>query len=313
MSAGGGGPRAEAVRGFLRDHPEVECVDPGGGNGIRDALKEFSRRDCDVIAVSGGDGTLQRTLTELLSNGEMFENMPLIAPLRAGRTNMSALDIGSDRKPARALARLARGARDGSLDFRIVSRPVLRVDLGGGQAPQYGMFCGVGVIHRAIELTHSVFPYGRSQGVLGSSLVTLSLLLRSIFGGAAGILNPDPLAIRLDGERVAGAEFRLVLATTLNRLFLRLNPFWGLEKAPIRFTALDPASTRNVRTIARVVRGSPPRKRRDFEDSGGTSRNVFTGELQLDCGLTIDGEMFDPLPGRTVTIAADERLRFVHS
>lgn len=302
------------MEAFLRDHPDLPRVDPGGSGGIRDALCALGERDVDVIAVSGGDGTLQRTLTELLSgNGGIFSRMPLVAPLRAGRTSMSALDIGSHRLPTHALARLMRGARDNSLVQRIVERPVLRVDLGSGQATQYGMFFGVGLIQRAIKLTHRVFPHGRAQGVFGSSVVTFSLLARHLVGEKDGILDPDPLTIRLDGEAVSGNLFRLVIATTLRRLFLRINPFWGRGAGPIRFTALDPASTRHVMSILRVLRGKPPRREPHDGDAGFTSRNVFSGELEFACGLTIDGEMFRPSEGHKVTLSADERIRFVRS
>lgn len=314
FSAGGGGQRAERIREFLREHPDIPQVEPGGAGGVRPALSYLAERGVDVLAVNGGDGTLQRTLTELLSaNGEIFPKMPLVAPLRAGRTNMSALDIGSDRHPVRALDRLLRGTRDNSIQFRLVIRPVLRVDLGPDEPAQYGMFCGVGVIHRAIELVHRVFPYGRSQGVFGSGVVTFSLLARHLSGEQNGILNPDEVAIRLDGKPLEGHSFRLVIASTLRRLFLRINPFWGSEQAPIRFTALDPESTRQFGNIVKVLRGRVPHDKRGTHEHGYTSHNVFTGQLSLDCGLTVDGELFPPVPGRTVKLSADERIRFVRS
>jgi len=313
FSAGGGGQRAERIREFLRQHPDIPHVEPGGAGGVREALGQLADRGVDVLAVSGGDGTLQRTLTELLSNGEIFPKMPLVAPLRAGRTNMSALDIGSDRHPVHALDRLVRGTRDNSIQLRLVTRPVLRVDLGAGERPQYGMFCGVGLIHRAIELVHRVFPYGRSQGVFGSSVVTFSLIARHLSGKDEGILNPDHLAIRLDGEPIEGNSFRVVIASTLRRLFLRINPFWGRERAPIRFTALDPESTRNLGNIVKVLRGRVPGDDHGEQGHGYTSHNVFTGELSLDCGLTVDGELFPAVPGRVVKLSADERIRFVRS
>lgn len=313
FSAGGGGHRAERIREFLREHPDVPSVEPGGAGGVRDALRYLAERGVDVLAVSGGDGTLQRTLTELLSNGEIFPTMPHVAPLRAGRTNMSALDIGSDRHPVHALERLLRSTRDNSIQFRLVTRPVLRVDLGAGESPQYGMFCGVGVIHRAIELVHRVFPRGRSQGVFGSSVVTFSLIARHLSGEQNGILNADDVSIRLDGKPLEGHSFRLVIASTLRRLFLRINPFWGHEQAPIRFTALDPESTRQLGNLVKVLRGHEPRDKRGEGEHGYTSHNVFTGELSLDCGLTVDGELFPPVPGRVVKLSADERIRFVRS
>lgn len=313
FSAGGGGQRSERIREFLREHPDVPQVEPGGAGGVREALSFLAERGVDLLAVSGGDGTLQRTLTELLSDGKVFPKMPLVAPLRAGRTNMSALDIGSDRHPVHALDRLLRGARDNSIQFRLVTRPVLRVDLGPDEPPQYGMFCGVGVIHRAIELVHRVFPYGRSQGVFGSGVVTFSLLARHLFGEKNGILNPDDVTIRLDDTPLDGHSFRLVIASTLRRLFLRINPFWGCEQAPIRFTALDPESTRQLGNLVKVLRGRVPHDKRGEQEHGYTSHNVFTGELSLDCGLTVDGELFPPMPGRVVKLSADERIRFVRS
>jgi len=313
FSAGGGGQRAARIREFLHQHPDIPQVEPGGAGGVREALTHLADRGVDLLAVSGGDGTLQRTLTELLTNGEIFPKMPLVAPLRAGRTNMSALDIGSDRHPVHALERLLRASRDNSIQFRLVTRPVLHVDLGPDEPAQYGMFCGVGVIHRAIELVHRVFPYGRSQGVFGSGVVTFSLIARHLTGERDGILNPDDVTIRLDGKPVEGHSFRLVIASTLRRLFLRINPFWGREQAPIRFTALDPESTRQLGNIVKVLRGRVPQDKRGEGEHGYTSHNVFTGEIALDCGLTVDGELFPPVPGRVVKLSADDRIRFVRS
>ena len=313
LSAGGGGQRSERIRDFLSEHPDVPHVQPSGADGINGALHQLADRGVDVLAVSGGDGTLQRALTELLANGQIFPKLPLIAPLRAGRTNMSALDIGSDRNPAQALAKLRQATRDNSIELQLVRRPVLRADLGEGDGVQYGMFCGVGTIHRAIELTHRVFPYGRSQGVFGSGFVTAMLLVRHVLGQRDGILDPDDVAIELDGTRVSANRFRLVIATTLDRLFLRMNPFWGREHAPIRFTALEPDGRKPVKNVIRVLRGVEPVNEAGTTETGYTSHNVFSSELTLDCGLTIDGELFQPQPGRTVKLTADERLRFVRT
>jgi len=313
LSAGGGGQRAERIREFLRDHPDVPHVGPTDAGGIGDALAQLADRGVDVLAVSGGDGTLQRCLTELLANGKIFPELPIVAPLRAGSTNMSAVDIGSDRNPARALDLLRRMTRDNSIASRLVRRPVLRVDLGDGNGAQYGMFCGVGTIQRAIELTQNVFPDGRSQGVFGSGFVTAMLLVKHVLGHRDGVLDPDDVAIELDGARVAAQRFRLVIATTLDRLFLKMNPFWGRERAPIRFTALEPDGRKPVKNTIKVLRGLEPVNEEGATETGYTSHNVFTSELTLDCGLTIDGEIFEPRPGRKVTITADERLRFART
>jgi hypothetical protein len=280
-------------------------------SGIRDGLAELGRKEVDVLAVNGGDGTLQRVLTELLTNNSSFEHLPLIAPLRSGRTNMNARNIGSPRDPVRALETLAGALGNGGIERRIDKRPVLRIDLGDGTPAQYGLFVGFGTIYRAIELTHRMFPPGRAQGVFGSSIVTAMLLGRVLSGSQNDVLVPDPIDMRIDGRDVSTHEFLLVIATTLDRLFLGLRPFWGTESGPVRFTALAKGAL-GIDSAYDIVRGRKPRRAVDGDDTY-VSHNIESAELRIDCGLTIDGEMYPARNGRIVRIAADERIRFVRT
>ena len=91
-----------------------------------------------------------------------------------------------------------------------------------------------------------------------------------------GFCDPDEVAIALDGTRVTAQRFRLVIATTLDRLFLKMNPFWGRERAPIRFTALEPDGRKPVKNVIRVLRGVEPVDEAGATESGYTSHNVFT-------------------------------------
>jgi hypothetical protein len=316
FGAGGGGERQERIKDFLRDHPDVASEVPGSGSDIGPALGRLDAQGVDVLAVNGGDGTLQNVLTLLLGDDSPFERLPILLPLRSGRTNMGALDIGSDRSPTRSLRRALGATRDNSVADRLVRRSVLRIDLGPEDGTQYGLFCGIGMIYRAIEWTHRLFPYGRSQGVFGSGIVTGSLVIRHLLGRTddgetAEILAPDIVKIRLDGEAVAAQEFRLLIVSTMDRLFLRMRPFWGAQEAPVRLTALEPKATRKFRRIVRVLRGYPPFRVGNPNREGYLSRNVDVAELEMDCGLTIDGEMYGPKPGRVVRIAGDDRIRFV--
>jgi hypothetical protein len=46
-------------------------------------------------------------------------------------------------------------------------------------------------------------------------------------------------------------------------------------------------------------------------ETGYESRNVRRADLKLDCGFTVDGELFDPEPGRTLSLTADTVVRFI--
>ena len=73
------------------------------------------QRDVDLLVVNGGDGTLQYALTEILGNGAFGDRIPMIAPLRAGRTNMSAMDLGARKDPLRGIGELIACAEDGRI------------------------------------------------------------------------------------------------------------------------------------------------------------------------------------------------------
>ena len=84
---------------FLSSHPDLLHVETEHAGVMPDALAELARQEVDLLVINGGDGTLQYVLTEILGNSAFGDRVPMIAPLRAGRTNMSALDLGARKNP----------------------------------------------------------------------------------------------------------------------------------------------------------------------------------------------------------------------
>jgi hypothetical protein len=286
---------------------ETTCAE-----AVPEALAELAREDVELLVVNGGDGTLQHALTAILGDAAFEGRQPLVAALRGGRTNMTALDVGAGRDPVRAMARLIQAARDGSVHERVVERSVLRVEYGRRLEVAYGMFFGVGTIHRAIELVHRVFPQGRAQGVFGATLTTAALLARAaFFRSSDGVLVPDKLQLALDGEMVRGGEFTLAMATTLGRLFAGMHPFWGQGLGSVRFTSVATGAKDFGRAVPGILAGRPPAFA--SEECGYTSRNVDFADLAMQCGFTIDGELVAAEADRFVTVSAEDSIRFVRS
>jgi hypothetical protein len=298
------------ILALLREYPEVVHEITGSAAHLPDAIDRLARRDLDVLVVNGGDGTLQHALTEILGR-RPFSRLPLVAPLRGGRTNMTALDLGADRDPVRGLRGLIEDARAGRLEERVALRPILRVEIDRGRRVEYGMFFGVGVIRRAIGLTLGLFPEGRSQGGFGAGLVTLALTARLAFRPREGILEPDKIQIRLDGESVAAGEFYLAIATSLERLFWRINPFWGDGTGPVRFTCFASDARRVLAAAPGILRGRPGRIA--CPENGYTSGRFERAQLLFDSGFTIDGEIFTSRPDEVVTLGGDRRLTFLRA
>jgi diacylglycerol kinase family enzyme len=293
---------------LLRDYPEVAHIETTSVRSVPEALTSLARQDVELLVVNGGDGTLQYTLTQILTTDD-FSNIPMVAPLRGGRTNMTAMDIGAHRDPVKGLQALLEDAKAGRIEDRLVDRPLLRVETLLDRRVHYGFFFGAGLIHRAIDLTHNIFPSGKSQGSFGAGVVTAGLIMRAIAKRRDGILTPDKAQIMLDGELIEGGEFTLIIASSLQRLFLRMNPFWGLEKAPVRFTALASGCKRIAAAAPGILRGKPRPFVRSAE--GYTSRNAKVVELRLDAGFTVDGETIQPRSGEILRISGDRRIRFV--
>ena len=304
LRAGRVSPAAARARQLLAGQPDVRQRETRSSAEVDAALADFARHGVELLVLNGGDGTLQRALTRIL-DAEPGGWLPQLAPLRAGRTNTSALSLGADRDPGRGLAAILAAVENGTLESRAHTRPVLRADL-GSDGVQYGMFFGAGMLYQAIRLTHANFPDGRAQGHLGASLTTAALVARGVLGRYGGVLSPEKVQVAMDGVPVQPGEFLMVMATTLDRLFLRMRPFWGTQDAPLRFSTIA-ARPQGLRNVVRVLSGRPPVSR----DEAYISRNVDVVVLGLDGGMTVDGELFEPQPGRTVEISAAKRVSFV--
>jgi diacylglycerol kinase (ATP) len=310
LRAGRSNPEVRKILHMLKDFPNVAHIETTSVRAVPEALASLARQDIELLVVNGGDGTLQYTLSQMLTTDD-FQSIPMVAPLRGGRTNMSARDIGAHRNPAKGLQGLLEDVRDGRIEERFVDRPLLRVETLRDRSLHFGFFFGAGMIHRAIDLTHNIFPQGRSQGALGAGVVTAKLILQAISRRRDGVLTPDKAQIMLDGELLEGGEFTLIIASSLQQLFLKLNPFWGDEKAPVRFTAISSGSRRIALAAPGILTGRPPA----FVKSGPgyTSRNVEEAELRIDAGFTVDGEIIPPRSGEIVRISGDRRIRFVRA
>jgi diacylglycerol kinase (ATP) len=308
LRAGKRDSRVAEVLAFLRRHPDIPHVETGGDADVPGALAALERAGVDVLVLNGGDGTVQLALSRLLGpNGSGWR--PWIAPIAGGRTNVTARDLGAHRSAVQSLEGLVRARREERLEERQILRSVLRVEHPSGI--RYGTVLGAGMLHRAVDLTHRSFPPGRAQGALGAGLVTAMLLARAVRGSLHGVLTPDKMRIAWEGRVDPPKEYLVVVATTLNRLFLRVSPFWGKEDAPIRFTAIEAGCRHVPRNALGVLFGRPGRK--VLPEAGYHSHNVRSLELRLDAGLVLDGELIAPEPDCAVRVSAVEGVRFLRA
>lgn len=310
LRAGRSAPQRARLLEILRSRPEIAHVETDSARKLPGALRDLERRGLDLLVVDGGDGTLQFALTALLSDPRRMR-LPVIAPLRGGRTNMTAADLGADRDPVRGLLCVLEAADGGYLERLAVTRPVLRVRSSRRLGDQYGMFFGVGLIHRAIGVVHRSFPPGRSQGLFGAGVVTAALIAKMLFRPTRGILTPDKCSVHADGRELVDSEVYVLIASSLDRLFLNLNPFWGPGEGSVRLTAIESRAERLWRAALPVLTGHP----RPWltPEAGFTSLRTERVRMRIQCGFTVDGELFDPEPEEAIELSSDDRITFVRA
>lgn len=235
------------------------------GSGPLPDLSRFS-----LLVLAGGDGTLQRTLTEALEQMPASA-LPPIAVLPAGRTNMSAMDLNRHRRFGRCVKALDE-LLDGALPSA-TARPLVRVDQ--ADSHQYGWFFGLGAV--CFGVAH--WKSNRPDSQLGTTL-------RTAWSSAKGYIAPSKhQTVRWNGQT---RQVFAMIATSLNRLLFGCRPYWG-DGDGMHNTWVFTEARGRVRRSLRLLSGDA----RLGQLPGYASGNRTHLEFELDGPYTIDGELFD--------------------
>jgi hypothetical protein len=265
-----------------------------------EVLREFAWREVDLIIVSGGDGTVQKVLTELL-NGTLFPSTPRIALLPSGMTNLIAADVGLRGDPARSLDRLCRTASDGTMSGETLVRSVLSI---------HGMFLGAAAFYHGVMIARDeIHPLGAGHRLAAAMALTLALF-RLVSGRRRTntLLRGETMSIELDGAASQPRDYLLFMATTLQRLILGVMPFWGVGDGPLRYTSIGFPPEQVWRALVPALRGRP---RPWMASRGYRSGRVEECQLSLDSPIVFDGEIFMPAPGVPVVLRGDKQVAFL--
>ena len=276
------------IERIVANHPRVHHYPTTGPADVPAALSVLADRGVAVIAINGGDGTVARVLTHLLEDAP-FEQLPLIALLPGGTTNMNAGDVGLRGGLVKAVQRLCRWADDDRIEGSLQRRAILRVDPGAGQSAAYGMFFGAGAIIHGIEYCRASIHTKGVASEIGPGLA----MARTLWGIARRdrrFARPVAVSVTLDDTSTAPAEDILILlVSSLERLLLGMRPYWGKEDAPLHVSLIRTGAHRLLRNLPALLRGQPGRH---VGAEGYQSRNVARIGLSLDGPYTLDGEMY---------------------
>ena len=95
-----------------------------------------------VLAINGGDGTVQAVLTEIHNGAHFGDEPPPVAVLPSGKTNLIALDLGARGDPIEALERLIEVAQADLAPYTVARELIALRHSDNGDWPVIGMFLG---------------------------------------------------------------------------------------------------------------------------------------------------------------------------
>ncbi|BBK30435.1 diacylglycerol kinase-like protein [Stella humosa] len=284
----------------------VRFAAPATADELRRDLADFARQGVGIVVIDGGDGTVREVLTQLPA--AYGDDLPAVAILASGRTNLVAAAIGTGGRGPAGLKRLAELARRRKLADIVRRRPVLTVSWpDGSRPPVNGLFLGAAAFTRAVGVAQAAM--GRS-GVARKPAVLLTIawsLRRALFGTQPAWTAGEPMAVAVDGAAQPAGDRLIFLATTLDRLMLGLWPFWGGGRGAVRFLDVAAEPERLGTALWRVLRGRPaPWMATDYRSGRADSL-----ALTLDRPFILDGEAFAAGVDGRIVIQAGPEFGFV--
>ncbi|VUZ85328.1 lipid kinase YegS [Candidatus Methylomirabilis lanthanidiphila] len=280
-----------------------------GQASVAGALAAMAAQHVDVLAVCGGDGTVQAVLTALLHNGP-FTVLPSLALIAGGTSNMTAADVGVRGKPTRALRRLFAWSEGRGPTGRVVRRAIIRVDGGAGSTPQFGMFFSAAGIVEVTRARWETRRQARSKPMRGAPGTAITVG-RYLLGLALGrqVVAPTPITIRLDGRSHSVKNYLALFITTLERLNPGIRPYWGEGHGPLRYTAVAYQPRNLLLAAPSLIRGRASRYL--TPESGYTSGNIHEAVLQLQTECALDGEIVRRVTARALAVTYGGEVNFV--
>jgi diacylglycerol kinase family enzyme len=297
-----------AFRDVMARFPDILHRELGTIDDMLPILKSYAEQSVDLIIVNGGDGSLQWAVTKLL-NDNPYHVLPQLTVLPGGRTNMTAAAIGVSGTPCDLMSAIGQHTLARTLDGLAVQMPFVGMRLTPQHDKIYGAFFGTAAIVRGIHTCRKKFHPLNLPNWLTHMLTLGYLLCSSInpFKTANSPMRREDIAMQFDSENHTDRPYFIVLVTTLNKLVLGLAANTSVGEGVLRFLSVDYGGLNLFRALRTLIFGESKSK----IVKGFVRRKMSRLKINCTCPVTLDGEMFDPVPGQPIELTASDPLKFV--
>lgn len=300
-----------AIREFAADHPDLFHYEVEHAGQVAEALRTIARIRPKVLAINGGDGTVQAALTEIHNGGHFGEEAPPVAVLPSGKTNLIALDLGSQGDPVVALQRLIDMAQD-DLSPYLVPRELIALRHGpeGENAPVIGMFLGgAALAETMLYCREKIYPLGLPNGI-AHVLTATAAFLKAMLGLKADFLPSDskPLSVSLsEQDRQFNGRFSLLIVTTLDKLLMSTE-LESRRQGRLKLLAIEEHPSSLMRALGATILGKLGRARMRGIHLEESDEITIEGESSH---VILDGETFRAEIGSPIRLRPAQPLSFV--
>ncbi len=299
------------IREYCSDHPDVFHYEVEEASQIGEAMKVIARVRPRVLAINGGDGTVQAALTELYNGGHFGEGTPPVAVLPSGKTNLIALDLGAKGDPIETLERLIELARTDDLAPYTVARELIELrSADRGDRPVIGMFLGgAGLADTMLYCREKIYPLGLPNGI-AHGLTAFAVLAKMFLKAKASFLPPDPQPLQVslrEKEHPISGRFSVLAVTTLEKLLLR-SDLGANRQGSLKLLAVEQRPMSLIRGLAASFGGKLGRtavRGVHFEQADEITIEADSSDVIL------DGETFRAERGRPINLRPAPPLSFV--
>ena len=297
------------IRAFCAEHPDIFHYEVERADQIGEAMRTIARISPTVLAINGGDGTVQAALTELHNGGHFGAGTPPVAVLPSGKTNLIALDLGAHGDPVEALTRLLEIAR-ADLAPHLVARELISLSGGeSGVTPVIGMFLGgAGLADVMLYCRERIYPLGLPNSV-SHFITAIAVVLRQVFRLRASFLPPEPapLSVSVRREGAITGRFAFLFVTTLEKLLLS-GEVGSHGRGPLKVVAVEQKPVSMVRAFAASLGGRLGRTKLAGVHVEEADEIAIEGESSR---VILDGETFRAGVGKPILLKPAQPLSFV--
>ena len=297
------------IRAFCAMHPDIFHYEVERADQIGEAMKMIAMIRPSVLAINGGDGTVQAILTELFNGAHFGDVAPPVAVLPSGKTNLIALDLGAQGDPVQALERLIEIA-NADISLHLVARELIA--LSGGEAgipPVIGMFLGgAGLADIMLYCRERIYPLGLPNSI-SHFITAVAVVLRQVFGMRASFLPPEPspLSVVVRREGTITGRFAFLFVTTLEKLLLSSELGSG-GRGPLKFVAVEQKPVSMLRAFFASLVGRLGHTKLAGVHVEEADEIAIEGESSQ---VILDGETFRAGVGKPILLKPAPPLSFV--